>query len=79
VFHTLRDAVAFYAERDTVPGKWYPGHIFDDLPVEYAGNVSHATPFGGERVLSDADIDDLVAFLRTLTDGFSENDAATAH
>ena len=24
VFHTLKEAVAFYAQRDTNPEKWYP-------------------------------------------------------
>jgi cytochrome c peroxidase len=76
VFHSLRDAVAFYAERDTDPGKWYPtgpdGMVrkFDDLPAAYVGNVSMEMPFGPKRVLSDADVDDLVTFLRTLTDGY---------
>jgi cytochrome c peroxidase len=75
-FHSLRDAVAFYAERDTDPGKWYPtgpdGVVrkFDDLPAAYVGNVSMEMPFGPKRVLSDSDVDDLVAFLRTLTDGY---------
>jgi cytochrome c peroxidase len=72
----LRDAVAFYAERDTDPGKWYPtgpdGVVrkFNDLPAAYVGNVNMEIPFGPKRVLSDADVDDLVAFLRTLTDGY---------
>jgi cytochrome c peroxidase len=76
VFHSLRDAVAFYAERDVDPGKWYPigrdgnVHRFDDLPAAYVANVNQELPFGGRRVLSDADVDDLVAFLGTLTDGF---------
>lgn len=76
VFHSLRDAVAFYAERDTDPAKWYPvgpdGAVrkFDDLPAAYVANVSMEMPFGPKRVLSDADVDDLVAFLRTLTDGY---------
>jgi cytochrome c peroxidase len=70
VFHSLRDAVAFYAERDTEPGKWYSGRKFDDLPRAYVGNVNMEMPFGEKRVLSDADVDDLVAFLRTLTDGY---------
>jgi cytochrome c peroxidase len=76
VFHSLRDAVAFYAERDVDPGKWYPigrdgnVHRFDDLPAAYVANVNQELPFGGRRVLSDADVDDLVAFLQTLTDGF---------
>jgi cytochrome c peroxidase len=70
VFHSLREAVAFYAERDTEPGKWYRGGKFDDLPAEYVQNVNTEMPFGPKRVLSDADVDDLVAFLGTLTDGY---------
>ena len=78
VFHTLRDAVAFYAERDVDPAKWYPSapdgtvRKFDDLPALYAGNVSLEPPFGPQRVLSNADVDALVAFLGTLTDGYSK-------
>jgi cytochrome c peroxidase len=77
VVHTLRDAVAFYAERDTKPERWYPAgpdgvvRRFDDLPGDVAANVSMDLPFGGKAVLSEADVDDLVAFLRTLTDGFN--------
>jgi cytochrome c peroxidase len=77
VFHSLRQAVDFYATRDTDPKRWYPvgsGGVvrkFDDLPPGYAGNVNMELPFGDKRVLSDADVDDLVAFLRTLTDGYA--------
>jgi cytochrome c peroxidase len=76
VVHTLREAVAFYAERDTDPGKWYPAgpdgtvHKFNDLPAAFAGNVEEGPPFGSGRHLSGADVDDLVAFLQTLTDGY---------
>jgi cytochrome c peroxidase len=79
--HALRDAVAFYVERDTKPQKWYPsgndGKIakFDDLPAEYVTNVNTDAPFGGKPgdrpALSPSEIDDIVAFLRTLTDGYS--------
>jgi cytochrome c peroxidase len=79
----LRDAVRFYAERDTRPGNWYPrdadGKLrkFDDLPVQFARNVDVQRPFGqpaGEApVLSEADVADLVAFLRTLSDGYPTN------
>ncbi len=79
-FHSLRDAIAFYAQRDSAPEKWYPrdadGRVrkFDDLPGQYHANVDTAPPFG-RRVgdapaLTDREIDDLIAFLQTLTDGF---------
>lgn len=80
VVHRLADAVRFYAERDTRPERWYPrtpdGTIrkFNDLPDTYWGNIDQRAPFarrpGEAPSLSDADIDDLVAFLKTLTDGY---------
>lgn len=72
VFQSLHDAVAFYATRDTDPGRWYSVRKFDDLPPEYAGNVSMEAPFGGRPRLSDTDVDALVDFLRTLTDGYAD-------
>jgi cytochrome c peroxidase len=79
VLHRLEDVVRFYAERDTRPQKWYPrgpdgaAVKFDDLPVQYRGNVDTQAPFdrhlGDQPALSDADIKDIVAFLNTLTDG----------
>ena len=73
VIHDLRAAVAFYAERDVNPKRWYPKHNkFDDLPEKYRGNINHEVPFGqkpGEQsTLSAQDVDDIVAFLKTLTD-----------
>ncbi|HEY4041163.1 MAG TPA: cytochrome c peroxidase, partial [Rhodopila sp.] len=65
IFHTLRDAVAFYAQRDT------DAKAPSDLPVAYQGNITAEPPFGTPRHLTDAEVDDLVAFLRTLTDGYS--------
>jgi cytochrome c peroxidase len=80
VFHSLRDVVAFYAERDTNPGKWYPRdasgrvRVFDDLPERYRGNVDMEAPFGrrpGARpALTSSEIEDVVAFIETLTDGY---------
>jgi cytochrome c peroxidase len=76
-FATLREAVAFYATRDTHPERWYPnGEKFDDLPVALRGNVDvetrpyHRRP-GQRPALNDEEIDDIVAFLRTLTDGYT--------
>jgi len=75
---TLRDAVAFYATRDTDPGRWYSrradGSVrrYDDLPAEMASFVDREPPFeplpDGRPRLDDAEIDDIVAFLRTLSD-----------
>lgn len=80
VVHRLDDAVRFYAERDSRPQRWYPRkrggavRAFDDLPEKYWANLDRQAPFdrrpGEEPALSDADISDIVAFLRTLTDGY---------
>jgi cytochrome c peroxidase len=76
--HDLKDAVRFYVERDTHPERWYPSRpdgaleLFDDLPGQYRDNVNREPPFGrrpgGTPVLTSAEIDDVVAFLGTLTD-----------
>lgn len=80
VFHSLSDLVRFYAERDTEPQRWYPraadGRIlkFNDLPAAYLANVDTQAPFdrhaGDAPALSGQDIEDIVAFLQTLNDGF---------
>ncbi|MGH9564042.1 MAG: cytochrome-c peroxidase, partial [Terracidiphilus sp.] len=80
VLHRLEDVVRFYAERDTHPEKWYPRAAdgatvkFDDLPPQYQGNLDTQAPFdrhpGEAPALSEADVKDIVAFLKTLTDGY---------
>ena len=80
-FDTLREAVDFYARRDTRPEDWYPASAgglrkFDDLPagLEAAVNTTEAPydrPRGGNPALTPAEIDDLVAFLGTLDDGYN--------
>lgn len=79
-FHSLREVLEFYAQRDTHPEKWYPrdasGRVqkFDDLPSRYQANINVEPPFdrkpGDQPALTAADIDDIIAFLGTLTDGF---------
>jgi cytochrome c peroxidase len=79
-FHSLRKVVEFYATRDTNPEKWYPRRadgsidIYDDLPEAYRANLNSDPPFGGKPgdkpALDDREIDDIVAFLGTLTDGY---------
>ncbi len=79
VFSSLRDAVAFYATRDTDPGRWYPkkdGAVekFNDLPASAreknpdVEKVPYDRKPGQRPHLNDRDIDDVVAFLNTLTD-----------
>ena len=76
---TLEDAVAFYATRDSDPARWYPvvnGQVqrFNDLPPQYRVNVSFEAPFnlqaGAAPTLSALDVQDIVAFLHTLSDGY---------
>ena len=78
-FAELRDVVKFYATRDTSPELWYPkdasGAVdkFDDLPPAYKKNVNtEEVPLerhlGDAPRLTESEIDDVVAFLQTLTD-----------
>ncbi|MEO8155049.1 MAG: cytochrome c peroxidase [Rhizobacter sp.] len=79
---TLADAVRFYVERDTRPGRWYvrEDKKYDDLPRTYHRNVNTEPPFGGSPGdaprLDARDIRDLVAFLHTLTDADQQRPAA---
>jgi cytochrome c peroxidase len=81
VFHSLKEVLHFYVERETNPAKWYPrlanGEIdrYNDLPARYKRNIDIVdAPFnrkeGNEPALNDAEIDDVIAFLKTLTDGY---------
>jgi cytochrome c peroxidase len=80
-FKSLTDALGFYVRRDTNPEQWYPvaadGSVqkFNDLPVQYQGNVNVLeVPYnrhpGMAPALSDAEIADVVKFLGTLSDGY---------
>ena len=80
-FSTLHDALGFYVRRDTNPEEWYPRNAdgsvkkFDDLPPEYKKNVNRTEmPYnrlpGMTPALSTQEIDDVIAFLGTLTDGY---------
>ena len=80
VFSNLTDAVGFYVRRDTNPEEWYPAGAdgvqkFNDLPPEYRKNVNATeAPYnrnpGMLPALSRSEIDDVVKFLGTLTDGY---------
>ena len=82
-FTDLGEVVRFYVERDTHREKWYPkdagGKLrqFDDLPGRYARNVNRdESPYerkrGQKPRLDDADIAAVVAFIKTLDDGFGQ-------
>ncbi len=79
---TLTDAVRFYVRRDTNPEEWYPtdgaGTVqkFNDLPLAYRKNVNTTeAPYnrkpGESPALTESEIADVVAFLNTLTDGYT--------
>jgi len=80
-FHTLKEALTFYVQRDVFPEKFYPSNAdgtvdkFNDLPPEYRRNVNQEeVPYdrkpGEQPALTDAEIDDVIAFLGTLSDGY---------
>ena len=78
IFTTLRQVMVFYNERDLHPEKFYARnpdgsvHRYDDMPAGYPDDIDHDPPLdrkpGDQPALTDADIDDIIAFLKTLTD-----------
>jgi cytochrome c peroxidase len=81
-FSSLEDVVRFYVRRDTDPQLWYAvdalGTVtpYDDLPAALRGNVNTTeAPYnrrpGQTPALGDSEVADLVAFLRTLSDGYT--------
>ena len=74
-FDNLTDVVRFYVTRDTTPSVWYPSGAYDDLPVNLRGNVNvtegpYNRKSGQAAALTEQEIAELVAFLKTLTDGY---------
>jgi cytochrome c peroxidase len=77
---SLRDVIRFYNTRDTEPERWYPtkhGKVqkFDDLPARYRANIDTQAPLDGKKIgapgaMTEQDMDDLEAFLNTLTDHY---------
>jgi len=78
-YTTLKEVMDFYNLRDTNPEKIYPldknGNVlkYDDLPKKYHKNIDTVNPpFGkkpGEKpAMSEQDIDDIIAFIKTLDD-----------
>jgi cytochrome c peroxidase len=80
-YHTLEQVLDFYALRDVAPDKIYPEGRdgkpmkFDDLPSRYRANADVTDPPfdrhpGQAPAISEAERRDLIAFLKTLNDGF---------
>jgi len=77
---SLRDVIRFYNTRDTQPELWYPtkkGKVqkFNDLPEQYRANIDTQAPLDGKKVgiagaMTEQDMEDLEAFLNTLTDHY---------
>jgi cytochrome c peroxidase len=75
---SLREVIDFYNTRDTNPERWYPtvnGVVqkFNDLPAQYQPNIDTQVPLderpaGSQPAMSEQDVEDLEAFLDTLTD-----------
>ncbi len=61
VFGTLNEVVAFYNRRDREPGRFGPPEVAENVNRKELGDLG----------LSERDEDDLVAFLLTLSDGYS--------
>jgi len=82
VFRSLTQVLDFYVNRDIHPERFYPrdaaGHVikYDDIPPQYRANVDTVdAPFnrhpGDQPALTAAEMQDVIAFLDTLTDGYT--------
>jgi len=81
VFHDLRHVLDFYDFRDVQPAKIYPTgadgqlEMFNDLPKADWPNIDTADPPfglkpGNKPPMTPAEEQDIIAFLKTLTDGY---------
>ncbi len=82
VYDSLARVLRFYNERAVDPAAVYPRNaagrvqLFDDLPPRYRANIdTEDAPFnravGAARPMTEAEMSDIIAFLRTLTDGWT--------
>ena len=90
VYHTLKQVLDFYNLRSVQPEKIYPrdsnSHValYNDLPKSMRGNVDVTdAPFdrhlGGAPALTAHDIDDIIAFIHTLDDGYVQPKAGVGN
>ncbi len=89
VFHTLQQVLDFYNFRDVDPGRIYPkgpdGKVakFNDLPAKYIANIDDTDPplnrkLGEKPALTPAEEEDIIAFIKTLNDGYYTPQAEAA-
>jgi cytochrome c peroxidase len=82
VYHTLKQVLDFYNLRSIEPDKIYPRDasgklaLYNDIPKPLQGNVDITdAPFnrkaGDPPALTGLDIQDIIAFLHTLDDGYA--------
>jgi cytochrome c peroxidase len=81
-FHSLDEVMDWYVNRDLQPEHFYPKDAsrktvkYDDLPAQYRHNVDTTdAPFdrhpGDQPALNKQEIQDVIAFLHTLDDGYA--------
>ncbi len=80
-YRSLDSVLTFYALRDQHPEIIYPvadgaARRFDDVPARFLGNIDLVDPPfdrkpGDRPAMTEEDRRDIVAFLKTLTDGYS--------
>lgn len=89
LYHTLKQVLDFYNLRAVAPEKIYPRGVdgkpalYNDLPTAYQANVDTTdAPFnrqaGDSPALTDQDIQDILAFLHALDDGYTSAEGQTA-
>ena len=81
IYHSLKQVLDFYDFRDTAPARIYPkaadGTVekFNDLPQQFWSNIDTSDPpfnrqLGEAPVLTSREVREIIAFLKTLTDGY---------
>jgi cytochrome c peroxidase len=87
VFRSLQQVMDFYAFRDVAPERVYPrgpdGQVakYDDIPLRFRANIDVVDPPfdrnpGDPSAMTEQDERDIIAFLRTLTDGYRPDPTA---
>jgi len=84
VYRDMKQVMDFYSLRNTNPEKIYPRDasgkvmVFNDVPKEYQANIDYAdAPFDvkptDKPAMTHQDIEDIIAFIGTLNDGYHPN------